>query len=39
MGDEFVGFLEGAGIEQELDAFAGGELAGAVLAFAALRLG
>ena len=36
MGDELVGLLEGAWVEQELDAFAGGELAGAVLALPAL---
>ena len=31
MGDEFVDFLEAAWIEQQLDAFARGELAGVVL--------
>ncbi len=36
MGDELVRLFEGAGIEQQLDALAGGELAGAVLALAAL---
>jgi hypothetical protein len=31
MRDELVEFLEGAGIEQEVDPLAGGELAGVVL--------
>ncbi len=35
VGDELVRLLEGAGIEQQLNALAGGELAGAVLALAA----
>jgi len=37
MGDELVELLEGAGIEQDLDAFAGGELAGGVLLLAPRR--
>ena len=32
MRDEFVELFEGAGIEQEIDSFAGGELARVVLA-------
>ncbi len=36
MGDELVGLLEGAFVEEEVDALAGGELAGFVLALAAL---
>ncbi len=35
--DEFVDFLKGAFVEQELDALAGGELAFLVLARAAFR--
>jgi len=35
VGDQFVGFFEGAVVEQEVDALAGGELAFFVLAFAA----
>ena len=34
--DEFVEFLEGAFVEEEVDAFAGGELAFFVLALAAV---
>jgi hypothetical protein len=37
MGDEFVGLFEGVVVEEEEDAFAGGELAFATLAFAAFR--
>ena len=37
VGDEFVGLFEAAFVEQEQDAFAGGELAFAMLAFAAFR--
>ncbi len=36
MGDELVGLFERAFVEQQQDAFAGGELALAMLAFAAL---
>jgi len=35
--DQFVEFLEGVFVEQQFDAFAGGELALAVLAFAAFK--
>ena len=35
VGDELVEFLEGAFVEQQIDAFAGGEFAGLVLALAA----
>src|SRR5262245_62580143 len=31
MGDQLVDLLKGAGIEEEIDSFAGGELAGLVL--------
>src|SRR5262249_52478793 len=31
VGDELVDFFEGSGIEQEIDPFAGGQLAGGVL--------
>ena len=37
VGDQLVGFFEGAFVEQELDALAGRHLAFFVLAFAALR--
>jgi hypothetical protein len=37
VGDEFVGFFEGAFVEQKVDALAGRHLAFFVLAFAALR--
>ena len=36
MGDELVGFFEGSGVQQQLDALARREFAGTVLAFAAL---
>ena len=35
--DELVQLLEGAGIEQQFDALAGGQLAGRVLAFETIR--
>ena len=37
MGDELVGLFEGAVVEQEVDALAGGHLSFFVLALAALR--